>query len=180
MRKSGYLTLNFCFIRLDSAAFVKGCCQSFIFIRGDILSDKLGKLLVSFSTGDIVGRYSTGEEEIKRIACLLGDYIDRVFDMYLEFSNMADSGMLLRREYGYKKGAVTAAFYYYAQKSISSQRQQIINHLLNNYLHAAEYPRSGLFVIRDSNGSYKLSRRKCIKKITKPTGESMKGKVIKL
>ncbi len=144
------------------------------------MSNKLGKLLVSFSTGDSIGHYSTGEEEIKRIACLLGDYIDRVFDMYLEFSNMADNGMLLRREYGFKKGAVTVSFYYSAQKKVSVQRQQVTNHLLSSYLHAAEYPRPGLFVSRDSSGNYKLSSRKCSNKSIRPNSGSMKGKVIKL
>lgn len=121
-----------------------------------LVQDEPGKMLVSFCPGDALGLYSDGEETIKNIACTLGDFCDRVFDMYFEFSSLADQGLLVRKEYGELKGAITVSFCYKKGSNLKMQRQIIINELLNNYLHSSVYPRAGIYVVRDSNDNCKL------------------------
>ncbi|MEG6616174.1 hypothetical protein V6C27_06995 [Peptococcaceae bacterium 1198_IL3148] len=121
-----------------------------------LVSEKLGKLLVSFCPGEAVGLYSEGEEAIKNIACALGDYSDRVFDMYLEFSSFADQGLLLRKEYGHVKGAIAVSFFYKSDVRLKTQRQKIIDLLLKNYLQSSVYPRPGIYVVKDKNNNCQL------------------------
>ncbi|MBM7856164.1 hypothetical protein JOC37_002597 [Desulfohalotomaculum tongense] len=120
---------------------------------------KVGKLLVTFCPGEAVGFYSEGENEIRDIAEALGNFIDRVFDMYFQFSDLADKGVLLRREYGRQKGAITVSFYYPPGVNIVQKRQQVVNFLLGNYLQSSLYPRPGLYVVQNNGGNYKLIKR---------------------
>lgn len=120
------------------------------------MNNNSGNLLVSFCAGDMIGQYGAGERVLHNIAQNLGGFIDRVFDMYLEFSAMADEGLLLRREYGHNKGGITLAFYYLPGVSITQKRQQIINILLQKYFNDPVYPRTGVYAVQENNGNYQL------------------------
>ncbi|SHK38508.1 hypothetical protein [Desulforamulus aeronauticus] len=117
---------------------------------------KLGKLLVSFQPGEVVGRYTQGEEELKIIAGALGDITDRVFDMYFEFSRLADEGILVREEKIYGRRNMRVSFYYPGALSVSTVRQVIINKLLDEYLHLPDYPRPGIYVVQNKRKDLSL------------------------
>lgn len=119
-----------------------------------------GKLLVSFYPGDAIGKYNWGENQLFTIAQALGDFCDRVFDMYFEFSRFADQGLLLRQEYGKRKGAIAVCFYYPQGVDIAKRRQLLINKLLSDYLNSSVYPRPNTYVMRFKNGDYQLIFKK--------------------
>ncbi len=114
------------------------------------------RLLVSFPVGDVVGHYGAEEKQLHDLAETLGGFKDRVFDMYLEFSLLADKGMLIRQEYGTCRGNMTVSFYYPPTVSVDERRQQIINILLKKYLHEPVYPRPGIYVVQDKDENYRL------------------------
>ena len=127
---------------------------------------KLGKLLVSFQPGEVTGCYGPGEEELKSIALALGDMSDRVFDMYFEFSRLADEGVLVREEKIYGRRNTKVSFYYPAALSVSTVRRVIVNSLLGEYMSLPDYPRPGIYVVQNKRKDFSLlckplSKRAC-------------------
>jgi len=116
----------------------------------------VGKLLVSFRPGDAIGHYNWGEYQLLTIAHALGDFSDRIFDMYFEFSQFADQGLLLLQEYGRHKGAIAVSFYYPKGVATCDRRQLLVNRLLNAYMDSSVYPRRNLYVVQLRNGNYSL------------------------
>ncbi|WP_143147803.1 hypothetical protein [Desulforamulus hydrothermalis] len=117
---------------------------------------KPGKLLVTFKPGEITGCYNPGEEEIKAIAAALGSVTDRVFDMYMEFSKMADKGILVREEQVYGRRNAIISFYYPLELPVSKVRQVIINQLLREYLSSPNYPHPGIYVVQNKRKDLSL------------------------
>ena len=120
--------------------------------------ERFGKLLVSFYPGEAFGYYSEGEGEIRAIAMALGGFFERVFDMYLEFSQMADEGWLVRDERLFGQRGMVVSFYYPTGMPVAAGRQQIINRLLYTYLDSPVYPRPGIYVVQYKK-NYKLIYR---------------------
>jgi len=115
-----------------------------------------GKLLVSFRPGDAIGHYNWGEDQLFTIAQALGDFSDRVFDMYFEFSQFADQGLLLRQEHDHHQGAIVVSFYYPKGIEVYNRRKMLVNRLLGEYLASSIYPRPNLYVAQLKDGNYQL------------------------
>ncbi|MEW6697745.1 MAG: hypothetical protein ACOY35_13500 [Bacillota bacterium] len=118
--------------------------------------NKIGKQLALFYPGEVTGCYAEGEGEIQNIASALGGYAERVFDMYLEFSRMADEGILIREERPINKRHMGVSFYYPFGLQVAKVRQRIINTLLSDYLNSAGYPKPGIYVMQDRGGNLAL------------------------
>ena len=155
MSKQGWLVLLFQGV----------LANSLFFERGGLSLITLGKLLVSFQPGEVTGCYAQGEEELKAIAMALGDITDRVFDMYFEFSQLADEGILVREEKIYGRRNTRVSFYYPAALPVSTIRQVIINKLLREYLHLPDYPRPSIYVVQN--------KRKDLSLLYKPLGKKV-------
>lgn len=129
---------------------------------------KPGKLLVTFRPGEITGCYNIGEEELKAIAAALGSLTDRVFDMYMEFSEIADKGILVRDERVYGRRYATISFYYPLTLSVAKVRQVIINKLLREYLGLSDYPHPGIYVMQNKRKDLNLIYKPQDKAICRP------------
>ncbi|WP_238457777.1 hypothetical protein [Desulforamulus ferrireducens] len=124
---------------------------------------KPGKLLVSFQPGEVTGCYGPGEEELKSIALTLGDMTNRVFDMYFEFSRLADEGVLVREEKIYGQRNTKVSFYYPAALSVATVRRVIVNRLLKEYMSSPDYPHPGIYVVQN--------KRRELSLLQKPSGK---------
>ncbi len=120
--------------------------------------EKSGKLLVSFYPGEVTGFYSEGEGEIRAIAMALGGFFEKVFDMYMEFSALADEGWLVRDERRIGQGSMVVSFYYPQGLPLAIRRQHVVNRLLYDYLNSPVYPRPGVYVVQYKK-NYKLIYR---------------------
>lgn len=126
---------------------------------------KKGKHLVSYYPGEVIGCFAEGEVELREIAESLGGFSGRLFDNYLEFSAMADAGLLVRHESITNRGYLQVSFYYVYGSQVSATRQRIKNTLLHKYLNSINYPNSGLIVVSDDNGDLQFANLRVSKTI---------------
>jgi len=125
-----------------------------------------GNLLVSFRPGEVIGSYNRREYVLRDICCKLGGLEYKIFDPYILYSSLADTGFLVRAEEYSSKGYWTVSFYYPGGKDENRIRRTIINFILDEAKNDPNLFDNGYAVVIDVDGSQSLcSVKKRDKKI---------------
>lgn len=124
------------------------------------MSKQLGSFLVAFRPGVVTGILNKKEAAIKEICERFGGFAFKVFDPYIKFSELADTGMIIRVEERIAVDRYCVSFYYPALEDEKDIRNKIINSMLEEIKSSHSFYAGGFAVTVDSSGNHKFHRSK--------------------
>lgn len=121
---------------------------------------KLGDFVVLFRPGVVTGIHNEKEVLLKEICDRLGGFDCKIFDPYMTYSSLADSGLLVRVEQKNAYGFGAVSFFYPNKSTEQDLRRKIINHMLEEVKSNTKLAANGYIVISDRTGNLKLKHLK--------------------
>lgn len=119
-----------------------------------------GSFIVSFRPGVVTGIHSEKEAAIKEICERFGGFDCKIFDPYMKYSELADTGLLVRVEDRIAVNRYCVSFFYPAQEDERYIRKKVINSMLEEMKSSHSVYAGGFAVTVENNGDYKLYKRK--------------------
>lgn len=115
-----------------------------------------GNRLVTFKPGEVIGAHNESEDVLKDICSKLGGLEYKLFDPYILYSSLADTGFLVRDEELRSDGYWTASFFYPGGKDENRIRRMIINFILEDAKNDPHLFDHGYAVVVDADGNLSL------------------------